>query len=87
MFQIMSADEARELPGDLVDVQLHTHRHRTPLDERAFRRLKALYIAPARFATRSRFFKARLLPPRSTHIYRMVEGEFVVVVNPWRLSH
>jgi peptidoglycan/xylan/chitin deacetylase (PgdA/CDA1 family) len=36
--QIMSAEEIRELPGDLVDVQLHTHRHRTPLLKGAFLR-------------------------------------------------
>ena len=33
MFQIMTADEVRGLPADLVDVELHTHRHTTPVDE------------------------------------------------------
>ena len=36
--QIMSADEIRALPADLIDVQLHTHRHRTPLRKGLFLR-------------------------------------------------
>ena len=36
--QIMTPDEVRALPRDLVDVQLHTHRHRTPVDEALFTR-------------------------------------------------
>lgn len=38
MLQIMSSEVVRELPSDLVDVQLHTHRHRTPRDEALFTR-------------------------------------------------
>ena len=38
LIHIMSADEVRGLPHHLVDVQLHTHRHRTPRDEALFRR-------------------------------------------------
>ena len=34
--QIMPPDTVRALPGDLVDVQLHTHRHRTPRDHALF---------------------------------------------------
>jgi hypothetical protein len=34
--QIMSPDEIRSLPRDLVEVQLHTHRHRVPLRETSF---------------------------------------------------
>ena len=34
--QIMPPDTVRALPGDLVDVQLHTHRHRTPRDRTLF---------------------------------------------------
>jgi peptidoglycan/xylan/chitin deacetylase (PgdA/CDA1 family) len=34
--QIMPPDVVRALPGDLVDVQLHTHRHRTPRDHALF---------------------------------------------------
>jgi peptidoglycan/xylan/chitin deacetylase (PgdA/CDA1 family) len=34
----MTPDQVRALPPDLVDVQLHTHRHRTPREEQAFRR-------------------------------------------------
>lgn len=38
MFQVMSPDQVRALPRDLVDVQLHTHRHRVPHDRTAFAR-------------------------------------------------
>jgi peptidoglycan/xylan/chitin deacetylase (PgdA/CDA1 family) len=30
MFQQMTPEQVRDLPRDLIDVQLHTHRHRTP---------------------------------------------------------
>jgi peptidoglycan/xylan/chitin deacetylase (PgdA/CDA1 family) len=33
---VMNADELRGLPYDLVDVQLHTHRHRSPADRESF---------------------------------------------------
>jgi peptidoglycan/xylan/chitin deacetylase (PgdA/CDA1 family) len=36
--RIMSPDHIAGLPSDLVEVQLHTHRHRVPLDPVAFRR-------------------------------------------------
>ena len=36
ILQIMPPDVVRELPGDLVDIQLHTHRHRTPRDREQF---------------------------------------------------
>lgn len=36
--QVMSGDEIRALPRDLIDVQLHTHRHRVPLREALFQR-------------------------------------------------
>lgn len=38
MFQVMSPEQLRGLPRDLVDVQLHTHRHRVPHDPAAFAR-------------------------------------------------
>jgi hypothetical protein len=34
--QIMTPDMVRALPADLVDVQLHTHRHRTPREHALF---------------------------------------------------
>ncbi len=34
--QLMTPDTVRTLPRDLVDIQLHTHRHRTPLDHELF---------------------------------------------------
>lgn len=33
---IMNTEEVRGLPGNLVDIQLHTHRHRSPADQTAF---------------------------------------------------
>jgi peptidoglycan/xylan/chitin deacetylase (PgdA/CDA1 family) len=38
MFQVMSPGQVRALPRDLVDVQLHTHRHRVPAARAAFER-------------------------------------------------
>ena len=38
ILHLMSADELRGLPHDLVSVQLHTHRHRSPLNEALFMR-------------------------------------------------
>lgn len=38
MFQVMSPDQVRALPRDLVDVELHTHRHRMPHDRALFAR-------------------------------------------------
>ena len=36
--QIMSPAEVRALPRSLVDVQLHTHRHRSPMEQASFER-------------------------------------------------
>jgi peptidoglycan/xylan/chitin deacetylase (PgdA/CDA1 family) len=36
--QLMNARELQEIANDGVDVQLHTHRHRTPVDEVLFRK-------------------------------------------------
>lgn len=38
MLRIMSPEQVGALPRGLVDVELHTHRHRTPRDEALFRR-------------------------------------------------
>lgn len=38
VFQLMNPSERAELAAAGVDFQLHTHRHRTPLDERLFRK-------------------------------------------------
>src|SRR5579864_2507717 len=38
LLQLMNAREVQEIARDGMDVQLHTHRHRTPEDERLFRR-------------------------------------------------
>jgi hypothetical protein len=38
ILQIMSPDEVNALPQDLVSLQLHTHRHRTPRNELLFKR-------------------------------------------------
>ena len=36
LMYLMSPEQVANLPEDLVDVQLHTHRHRTPLDRARF---------------------------------------------------
>ncbi len=36
LFQIMSAQEVSDLDSRLIDVQLHTHRHRSPRDRETF---------------------------------------------------
>lgn len=38
LLHIMSEDTVRALPRDLIDVQLHTHRHRAPRDRELFLR-------------------------------------------------
>lgn len=38
LLQLMTPEQVRNLPTDLIDVQLHTHRHRTPRDRVAFER-------------------------------------------------
>jgi len=38
LLHLMSPDEVAALPRELVDVQLHTHRHRVPADAAAFER-------------------------------------------------
>jgi hypothetical protein len=38
MLQLMTANQISEIAAGGIDVQLHTHRHRTPLDERLFAR-------------------------------------------------
>lgn len=38
VLQLMNADEISEVSRAGIDVQLHTHRHRVPLDEKLFRR-------------------------------------------------
>ena len=38
IFQVMTASERSQLAAEGVDFQLHTHRHRTPIDEHLFRK-------------------------------------------------
>jgi hypothetical protein len=38
ILQLMNAGEIREIASSGIDIQLHTHRHRTPGDESSFRR-------------------------------------------------
>lgn len=38
MFHLMTPDEVATLPRDLIDIQLHTHRHRVPVDRGLFTR-------------------------------------------------
>lgn len=38
VLQLMTGNETKDLPRDLVEVQLHTHRHRVPIDRALFLR-------------------------------------------------
>ena len=49
LLHLMNPDEVRELAADGVDFQLHTHRHRSPLDEDRYR--GELSLNAARIAT------------------------------------
>ena len=73
LLRVMTPEEVASLPASLVDVQLHTHRHRTPLDARLFRREivdnreRIAAMRPGRpgathFCYPSGFHRAELLP-------------------------
>jgi hypothetical protein len=49
LLQLMSAEEVKALDRTVVDIQLHTHRHRMPMDEAQFKQ----EIADNRQAIRS----------------------------------
>jgi peptidoglycan/xylan/chitin deacetylase (PgdA/CDA1 family) len=71
ILHLMSAEEIAELARKGVDFQLHTHRHRTPMDEGLFRkeiqdnrqRLREITgIAPMHFCYPSGTYDARFFP-------------------------
>lgn len=71
LFQLMTSEEMAALPHDLVSVELHTHRHRTPNDRDGFRREieeNRRFIAERRGVTPSHFcypsgqYRLRFLP-------------------------
>lgn len=71
IMQLMNASEVAEVAAGGVDVQLHTHRHRVPLDERLFRReiednRRAIAVAasnrPAHFCYPSGVYDERFFP-------------------------
>jgi hypothetical protein len=78
ILQIMNAHEVREVASNGVDVQLHTHRHRTPEDEALFRkeiqdnrsRIRELTAAPlVHFCYPSGVYQTEFLPwLRSEHV-------------------
>jgi peptidoglycan/xylan/chitin deacetylase (PgdA/CDA1 family) len=71
LLQIMTPEEVKALPIDLVDVELHTHRHRTPEDPALFireivenrdriARLRA--VRPTHFCYPSGVYRPDMLP-------------------------
>lgn len=74
LLQIMSAEQLRALPRDLVDIQLHTHRHRTPRVEAKFRR----EVEENRVRIRE---LALVLTPRVHFCYP--DGDYAAVFQQW----
>jgi peptidoglycan/xylan/chitin deacetylase (PgdA/CDA1 family) len=78
MLQLMTSSEVSEIAAGGIDVQLHTHRHRTPLDERSFAReirdnrqwlAAATGSQPAHFCYPSGQYRDEFLPwLRAEHI-------------------
>ena len=71
LLQLMTPDELRAIARSGVDVELHTHRHRAPLDEELFgreindnRRVieRATFRRPAHFCYPSGEYDSRYLP-------------------------
>lgn len=71
ILQLMNARELKEVASEGVDVQLHTHRHRTPEDEGLFRReihdnrskiREMIATDPAHFCYPSGVYRAEFLP-------------------------
>lgn len=73
-FHLMSPDELSALDTDLIDVQLHTHRHRTPRDEALFTREIVDNVDAI----------SRLMPrrPRPTH-FCYPSGDYDLAFLPW----
>jgi peptidoglycan/xylan/chitin deacetylase (PgdA/CDA1 family) len=65
LFHIMNPDEVRELATHGVDFQLHTHRHRSPLDEERYR--AELTLNGARIAAMTGTIPRHFCYPSGTH--------------------
>ena len=65
LLHIMNPDEVRELAAQGVDFQLHTHRHRSPLDEERYRAELALNRERIRAMTGT--FPRHFCYPSGTH--------------------
>jgi peptidoglycan/xylan/chitin deacetylase (PgdA/CDA1 family) len=74
LLQIMTPEQVRALPSDLVDVQLHTHRHRTPRAREAFSR----EIAENRAAV-----AALLGDDRKLRHFCYPSGDYAAMFLPW----
>lgn len=72
VLQIMNAHELKEVSDGGVDVQLHTHRHRTPEDETLFRR-----------EIRDNRERIRALISRSASHFCYPSGVYRPVFLPW----
>ena len=74
ILQIMTPSQVRALPTDLIDVQLHTHRHRTPRVEQEFvRELQDNQAAIARLTG--------IAGPRTHFCYP--SGDYAQCFLPW----
>ena len=71
LFQIMTPEEVRALPVDLINVELHTHRHRTPRDPGLFTRelvenrdriTELRTVSPTHFSYPSGDYRPDMLP-------------------------
>jgi peptidoglycan/xylan/chitin deacetylase (PgdA/CDA1 family) len=71
LFQIMSPRDVEALPADLIDVELHTHRHRTPRDPALFTReiienrdriIELRAVRPTHFCYPSGHYRSDMLP-------------------------
>jgi peptidoglycan/xylan/chitin deacetylase (PgdA/CDA1 family) len=76
-FYLMDKEELADLDPELVDIQLHTHRHRTPRDESLF----------TRELTDNRYAIRELIPSRERPVHFCYpSGDYDLQFLPWLRS-